>query len=75
MANTKKYFSEEEKHQGKLQNHKDWRERNPEKYKTYYLKKERPLVYCETCGVHVKHLPQHKRTLKHEKNLNETSLD
>lgn len=75
MANTKKYFTEEEKHQGKLQNHKDWRDRNPEKYKTYCSKKEREAVCCKICGVHVKHMAQHKRTLKHQNNINENSLD
>ena len=67
MANTKKFFTEEEKLEGKRQNYRDWTKRNPEKVKMYSDK--RAPKHCEFCNGDFTNMTTHRRSLKHKANV------
>ena len=68
MANTKKYFTEEEKLEGKRKNYRDWTKRNPEKVKMYNNQK-RSCQFCDACNASFTNIYTHRRSLKHQANV------
>lgn len=64
MANTKKYFTKEERLDGKRQNYRDWTKRNPEKVKMYSEK--RPPKHCEYCNADFTNMSSHRKSMKHK---------